>query len=108
MLIRIRQDNVLLDDNFHVQIADFGLTRHSDSSVTQSGAALHYNSAAPELFEDYPSDNADDAQSLDRAQKADIYAFACLYYEVSENKEVILPLNNESPRFILTLFLLRE
>ena len=86
MLIRLCQDNVLLDDNFHVQIADFGLTRHSDSSVTQSGAALQYNSAAPELFEDHPSGDAGDAQSLEKAQKADIYAFGCLYYEVCENK----------------------
>lgn len=89
MLIILCQDNLFLDDNFHVQIADFGLTRHSESTVTQSGT-LHYNFAAPELFdysEDDVSDSGDDAQSMAKTQKSDIYAFGCLYYEVSGSKQ---------------------
>jgi hypothetical protein len=77
-----------LDSDFHAQIADFGLTRHSDATATQSGA-LHHNFAAPELFgnwvegEDVSSESDDDGQSTARTQKSDVYAFGCLYYEVS-------------------------
>ncbi|KAF8324830.1 kinase-like domain-containing protein, partial [Amanita rubescens] len=82
----LRGDNVLLDSHFHAQIADFGLTRHSEATVTQSGA-LHYNFAAPELLgnwdeEEDVSESDDDGQLTARTQKSDVYAFGCLYYEV--------------------------
>ena len=83
------QDNILLDANFHVQIADFGLTRHVEATVTRSGA-LHYNFAAPELLGDlneledeFVSESEEYGQLTTRTQKSDIYAFGCLYYEVS-------------------------
>ena len=76
-----------MDSHLHAQIADFGLTRHSEATVTRSGA-LHYNFAAPELLgnwdeEDEVSDSEDDGQLTARTQKSDVYAFGCLYYEVS-------------------------
>ncbi|KAF8734663.1 hypothetical protein AX14_003174 [Amanita brunnescens Koide BX004] len=82
----LRGDNVLLDSHLHAQIADFGLTRHSEATVTRSGA-LHYNFAAPELLgnwdeEDEVSDSEDDGQLTARTQKSDVYAFGCLYYEI--------------------------
>lgn len=98
MLILLCQDNIFLDDDFHVQIADFGLTRHSESTVTQSGT-LHYNFAAPELFEyseDDVSDSADDAQLMTKTQKSDTYAFGCLYYEVSGRKQTGALADNKS------------
>ncbi len=73
------QENVLLNDKFHVQIADFGLTRLSEATNTRSGA-LHLNFAAPELLE-----HPDDA-SAGRTQMSDVYAFGCLCYEVSCDK----------------------
>jgi serine/threonine protein kinase len=87
------QDNVLLDAHFHVQIADFGLTRHSEATVTQSGA-LHYNFAAPELLgnwdgEEDESESDDDGQLTARTQKSDVYAFGCLYYEESPRFPVV-------------------
>ncbi|KAF8344418.1 kinase-like domain-containing protein, partial [Amanita rubescens] len=77
----IRGENVLLDADLHVQIADFGLTRLLDATNTRSGAK-HLNFAAPELF-GCPED-ADDLSAEDplRTQMSDIYAFGCIYYEI--------------------------
>lgn len=74
-----------MDANLHVQIADFGLTRLSEATATQSGA-LHFHFAAPELFGYFEDDdsNADyNEQQMARTHKSDVYAFARLYYEVS-------------------------
>ena len=44
---------------------------------------LHHNFAAPELF-GYIDDDTDDIEnSTARTQESDVYAFGCLYYEVS-------------------------
>ena len=84
-----------MDEHFHAQIADFGLTRHSEATVTKSGA-LHYNFAAPELFgnwdeEEDISESDDDEQLTSRTQRSDVYAFGCLYYEVSAPVRVVVP-----------------
>ena len=44
------QRNVLLDPEFHCQITDFELTRHSEATVTRSTTTLTLNFAAPKLF----------------------------------------------------------
>ncbi|KAF8333300.1 kinase-like domain-containing protein [Amanita rubescens] len=76
----LRGANILLDDELHVQIADFGLTRLSEATNTQSGA-LHLNFAAPELFGF--SDNDDSTNDTPaRTQMSDVYAFGCVYYEI--------------------------
>ena len=72
-----------MDSNFHAQIADFGLTRHSETTITRTGS-LHYNFAAPELFGFVEGDTVgdEDEQMMGKTQRSDIYAFGCLYYEV--------------------------
>ncbi|KAF8339469.1 kinase-like domain-containing protein, partial [Amanita rubescens] len=87
----LRGENVLLDDNFHVQIADFGLTRLSEATNTKSGA-LHLNFAAPELFGICEDDDNPPDDPPPRTQMSDVYAFGCLFYEVGHNNYADPPL----------------
>ena len=81
-----------MDEDFHVKIADFGLTRLLDATNTRSGAK-HLSFAAPELFgclEDADDSSADDPA---RTQMSDVYAFGCTYYEVC-HRNMSMPLLN--------------
>ena len=90
-----------MDANFHVQIADFGLTRLSDATATRSGA-LHLNFAAPELF-----DSPEDDDAAVKTQKSDVYAFGCLYYEVGTNRHTDVLVKHGLRRSIMILYLLQ-
>ncbi|KAF8626480.1 hypothetical protein AX17_006536 [Amanita inopinata Kibby_2008] len=81
----LRGANILLDSDFAVRIADFGLTRHADATATKTYAMSYYFSA-PELFDD----DRDDV-SFKRTVKTDVFSFACLYYEIHFNR---VPLRN--------------
>ena len=88
-----------MDSNFHVQITDFGLTRHSETTITRTGS-LHYNFAAPELFGFIEGDavgasSDEDEQMMARTQRSDVYAFGCLYYEVSHSITHLVQLDVE-------------
>ncbi len=87
---------MLLDVNLHVQIADFGLTRHLDATNTESGAK-HINFSAPELFGCLDDADASSANEPARTQMSDVYAFGCLYYEVRHRNVLILLLNYPDP-----------
>ncbi len=93
----------MLDARVHVQIADFGLTRLSEATNTRSGA-LHLNFAAPELFGFSEDENNSSEDVPARTQMSDVYAFGCLYYEVSRNKRA--DALAEPPRFITIVYLL--
>jgi serine/threonine protein kinase len=69
----IRGTNILLDRDYQVKIADFGLARHSNGTATNS-EAMSAPFTAPELF--------GTAEKLKLTEKTDVYAFACLFYEV--------------------------
>jgi serine/threonine protein kinase len=101
----LRGDNILLDTDLRVKIADFGLTRLSEATLTRSGA-LHLNFAAPELL----GCSQDDDTSGDvpaRTQKSDVYAFGCLYYEVSDETRAMALLNKKLSRSIMIVCLLQ-
>ena len=80
-----------MDADVHVKIADFGLTRLSEATLTQSGA-LHLKFAAPELLGCSQYDNTSGGVPP-RTQKSDVYAFGCLYYEVGDDANVMPLLN---------------
>lgn len=86
----IFQGNVLLDSEFHCQIADFGTIQHFESTVTRATTIL-VNIAAPELFgtctacglpECDERHGGYNAQNRRKTMETDIYAFGCLYYTV--------------------------
>ena len=81
---------MLLDSDYHVQIADFGLTRLADATATCSGA-MSYHFAAPELFGASEDEGeCDDEMFLMRkTTRSDVYAFACLFYEVCHTMELL-------------------
>ncbi|KAF8696555.1 hypothetical protein AX14_001521 [Amanita brunnescens Koide BX004] len=84
----LKGENVLLDSSFHCQIADFGLTRHSDATVTGTSAFSVYF-AAPELFgkctclrPDCEGCDGDHEMQRKRTMATDVFAFSCLYYAI--------------------------
>jgi hypothetical protein len=84
---------VLIDSNFHCQIAGFGLSRHLDATVTKVASSIGINFAAPELFSicskcggsgcDECREDDDTARTKRKTKETDVYTFGCLYYAVS-------------------------
>ncbi len=63
------QNNILLDSNLQVRIADFGLSRDSNAAATvDTTVTMHF--AAPELLLD--------EDPIRHTKKTDIYAFGGL------------------------------
>ncbi|RDB27133.1 Serine/threonine-protein kinase-transforming protein Rmil [Hypsizygus marmoreus] len=70
--------NILVDDDMHIRLSDFGLTVFSDASVdTQTDNAGCILWMAPELFI-----SEDEQEILQKTCETDVYAFACVYYEL--------------------------
>ncbi|KAF8332437.1 kinase-like domain-containing protein [Amanita rubescens] len=86
----LRGENILLDAYFRSQITDFGLTRHSDITITSSDTALTLGFAAPELFgvcsqcgqRECNGCSAYGIQKRRKTLQTDVYSFGCLYYEI--------------------------
>ena len=79
------QNNVLIDDAGHAQITDFGLTNFADATQGQHSLRDCYGSInwmAPELH--YPEKFG--LQKFQRTEASDVYALACLYWEVGFQK----------------------
>jgi Protein kinase domain len=96
----VKPANVLLDDNDHAYLSDFGLTRRSElqTGITQTGQFMGtVGYVAPEQIRGEPTD-----------RRADIYSLGCVLYESltgdppfrrdSEVATLYAQLENPSPR----------
>jgi serine/threonine protein kinase len=93
--------NILITDERRACLADFGLATVSASQVlkfssfttARLGGTLRWT--APELLDGTTDDNN---------TKSDIYAFACICYEVPYHFPVPSRLPNSAPSFFLAIF----
>ncbi|KAJ7916169.1 kinase-like domain-containing protein, partial [Mycena leptocephala] len=71
----LRGDNILVDEEEHARLADFGLASYTNATVKSSARAGSTRWMAPELL---------DAEPLQfrRTVSTDVYAFACVCYEL--------------------------
>jgi serine/threonine protein kinase len=110
------QGNVLLDPEFHCQITDFGLTRHSEATVTRSTTTLTLHFAAPELFGVCANCGSVECNGCQgdynvhrsKTMKTDVYAFGCLYYAVGFKCSLMHFGSLSIYRYSLTLFHSKE
>ena len=81
------QRNILLDSEFHCQVTDFGLTRHSEATVAWTTKTFVPNYAAPELFGMCSTCVRPECKGCHqghsgKTMETDVYAYGCLYYAV--------------------------
>ncbi|KAJ7224696.1 kinase-like domain-containing protein [Mycena pura] len=79
----LRGSNILVDDSWHVRLADFGLAFFNDSAITRTSnrrGSLRWMAPellSPEFFE----------LRFQRTQETDTYAFACVCIEIYAGAE---------------------
>ena len=110
------QGNVLLDSTLHCQIADFGSTRHAETTITQSTTAVSVHFAAPELFgmctkccepDCEGHEEGDIQEHRSKTKETDVYAFGCLYYAVRSGFQPTEWIDDDLHRYslIISLFM---
>ncbi|XP_051826768.1 receptor-interacting serine/threonine-protein kinase 2 isoform X2 [Antechinus flavipes] len=90
----LKTQNILLDNEFHVKIADFGLSKWRQMSLSQSRNSVSTPEGGTIIY--MPPENYDPNQKSRASIKHDIYSFAIIMWEVLSRKqpfeEVINPL----------------
>ncbi|KAK1379160.1 Chitin elicitor receptor kinase 1 [Heracleum sosnowskyi] len=90
----IKPANILLDNNFHAKVADFGLTRLTEvTSSLQTRLVGTFGYMPPEY-----------ARYGDVSPKIDVYAFGVVLYELISAKDAIVKINEVESRALVALF----
>ncbi|NWR73387.1 RIPK2 kinase, partial [Centropus unirufus] len=90
----LKTQNILLDDEFHVKIADFGMSKWRVISMSQSRSENSLPEGGTIIY--MPPEDYNPSQKTRASVKYDIYSFAIIMWEVMSRKqpfeEVINPL----------------
>ncbi|XP_009467552.1 PREDICTED: receptor-interacting serine/threonine-protein kinase 2 [Nipponia nippon] len=90
----LKTQNILLDDEFHVKIADFGMSKWRVISMSQSRSETSLPEGGTIIY--MPPENYNPSQKTRASVKHDIYSYAIIMWEVMSRKqpfeEVINPL----------------
>ncbi|NWS53040.1 RIPK2 kinase, partial [Chunga burmeisteri] len=90
----LKTQNILLDDEFHVKIADFGMSKWRVISMSQSRSETSLPEGGTIIY--MPPEDYNPSQKSRASVKHDIYSYAIIMWEVMSRKqpfeEVINPL----------------
>ncbi|NXI41253.1 RIPK2 kinase, partial [Galbula dea] len=90
----LKTQNILLDDEFHVKIADFGMSKWRVISTSQSRSETSLPEGGTIVY--MPPEDYNPSQKTRASVKHDIYSYAIIMWEVMSRKqpfeEVINPL----------------
>ncbi|XP_050173479.1 receptor-interacting serine/threonine-protein kinase 2 [Myiozetetes cayanensis] len=90
----LKTQNILLDDEFHVKIADFGMSKWRVISMSQSRSESSLPEGGTIIY--MPPEDYNPSQKTRASVKHDIYSYAIIMWEVMSRKrpfeEVIDPL----------------
>ncbi|NXW55417.1 RIPK2 kinase, partial [Eurystomus gularis] len=90
----LKTQNILLDDEFHVKIADFGMSKWRVISMSQSRSETSLPEGGTIIY--MPPEDYNPSQKTRASVKHDIYSYAIITWEVMSRKqpfeEVINPL----------------
>ncbi|NWX24396.1 RIPK2 kinase, partial [Aegotheles bennettii] len=90
----LKTQNILLDDEFHVKIADFGMSKWRVISMSQSRSETSLPEGGTIIY--MPPEDYNPSQKTRASIKHDIYSYAIIMWEVMSRKqpfaEVINPL----------------
>ncbi|XP_025955509.2 receptor-interacting serine/threonine-protein kinase 2 isoform X1 [Dromaius novaehollandiae] len=81
----LKTQNILLDDEFHVKIADFGLSKWRVISMSQSRSETSLPEGGTIIY--MPPEDYNPSQKTRASVKHDIYSYAIIMWEVMTRKQ---------------------